>query len=248
MQDLADDISGATAPLSGALTLGLPPTVAEILATHLIQRTMEEYPEVKLRITSGFSGHVQDWLLRGKVDLGVAYEGQKSPSVKAHPIIIEQLFLIQSADGKGGLDGVPILARDALSGPLILPNPEHGLRSRVGSIAQKEKIDLSVVLEIDILPTMLAFVERGLGSTILPLVSVTRQVREGRLRRSKARPTGPRRRMTAWPELSARGTSGVFFPRRRRGPRRHRRCRASPAATSPHTPAPRPDRGRTSRG
>lgn len=181
MQDLADDISGATAPLSGVLTLGLPPTVAEILATHLIQRTMEEYPEVKLRITSGFSGHVQDWLLRGKVDLGVAYEGQKSPSVKAHPIIIEQLFLIQSADGKAGLDGVPILARDALSGPLILPNPEHGLRSRVGSIAQKEKIDLSVVLEIDILPTMLAFVERGLGSTILPLVSVTRQVREGRL-------------------------------------------------------------------
>ena len=38
-----------------------------------------------------------------------------------------------------------------------------------------------MVLEIDILPTMLAFVERGLGSTILPLVSVINQVRDGRL-------------------------------------------------------------------
>jgi len=64
---------------------------------------------------------------------------------------------------------------------LILPNPEHGLRGRVESIAHDERIDLNVVLEIDILPTMLAFVERGLGSTILPLVSVTPQVREGRL-------------------------------------------------------------------
>ncbi|KZL15483.1 HTH-type transcriptional regulator CynR [Pseudovibrio axinellae] len=181
MQDLAGDISGNTAPLSGTLRLGLPPTVSEILATHLIERTMEVYPEVKLRVISGFSGHVQDWLLRGKIDLGVAYAGQRSPSIKAQPIIIEQLFLIQSAKTRDGQDGVPISAREALVGPLILPNPEHGLRGHVDSIAVKEKIEMNVVLEIDILPTMLAFVEGGLGSTILPLVSVTRQIREEKL-------------------------------------------------------------------
>lgn len=181
VEDMAGDISGNRAPLSGKVTLGLPPTVSEILATHLIERTMTKFPDVKLRIISGFSGHVQDWLLRGKIDLGVAYEGQKSPSIKAQPIIIEQLFLIQTAKTDGARDGVPIPVRDALEKPLILPNPEHGLRGRVESIALDERIDLDVVLEIDILPTMLAFVERGLGSTILPLVSVINQVREGRL-------------------------------------------------------------------
>lgn len=179
--EMAGEISGNRTPLSGTVTLGLPPTVSEILATHMIERTLAEYPDVKLRIISGFSGHVQDWLLRGKIDLGVAYEGQKSPSIRSQPIIIEQLFLIQSATSEGGKDGVPIPVRDALEKPLILPNPEHGLRGRVESIAQDENIDLNVVLEIDILPTMLAFVERGLGSTILPLVSVINQVREGRL-------------------------------------------------------------------
>lgn len=181
VEDIAGEIAGSRARLSGTVTLGLPPTVAEILATHLIERTMAVYPDVKLRIVSGFSGHVQDWLLRGRVDLGVAYEGQKSPSVKAQPIIIEQLFLIQPAGGDGMHDGVPIPMREALSSPLILPNPEHGLRGRVETIAHDERIDLNVVLEIDILPTMLAFVERGLGNTILPLVSVINQVREGRL-------------------------------------------------------------------
>ena len=42
MEDLAGDISGHSAPLSGTVTLGLPPTVSEILATHLIERTMQE--------------------------------------------------------------------------------------------------------------------------------------------------------------------------------------------------------------
>ena len=181
VEDMAGDISGNRALVSGTVTLGLPPTVSEILATHLIERTMVSFPDVKLRIISGFSGHVQDWLLRGKVDLGVAYEGQRSPSIKAQPIIIERLFLIQSATTDGTRDGVPIVARDALARPLILPNPEHGLRGRIEAISHDERIELNVVLEIDILPTMLAFVERGLGSTILPLVSVINHVRDGRL-------------------------------------------------------------------
>lgn len=181
VEDMAGDISGGRAPLSGTLTLGLPPTVSEVLATHMIERTMVTYPDVKLRIISGFSGHVQDWLQRGKIDLGVAYEGQKSPSIKSQPILVEQLFLIQSAKAEGARDGVPIPFRDALEKPLILPNPEHGLRGRIDAIANDERINLNVVLEIDVLPTMLAFVERGLGSTILPLVSVLNQVRDGRL-------------------------------------------------------------------
>ncbi|MFN3526415.1 MAG: LysR family transcriptional regulator [Paracoccus sp. (in: a-proteobacteria)] len=181
VENLQVEITGAARTLSGTVTLGLPPTVAEILATHMIERTMQTYPDVKLRIVSGFSGHVQDWLMRGKVDLGVAYDGQRSAKIHAQAIIIEQLFLIQQAGADGGRDGVPVDAHDALSQPLILPNPEHGLRGRIESIAQERMIDLNVVLEIDILSTMLAFVERGMGSTILPLVSVIDQVRAGRL-------------------------------------------------------------------
>ena len=181
VQELAGEISGNLAPLSGTITIGLPPTVSEILATHLIERTMETYPDVKLRVISGFSGHVKDWLLRGKIDLGVAYEGQTSPSIKTRPIIIEQLFLIQSPDADGAKEGSPVSARAALAQPLILPDREHGLRGRIETIAQEADITLDIVLEVDILPTMLAFVERGLGSTILPRASVIQHVTSGRL-------------------------------------------------------------------
>lgn len=185
VESLADDLAGKRKVPSGTITLGLPPTVADILATHLIERTMAQYPKIDLRIVSGFSGHVQDWLLRGKIDLGVAYEGQVSPAIRAQPVILEQLFLICPA----GSDPAPLTCREALSRPLILPNPEHGLRGRVERFAREENITLTVALEIDVLPSILAFVERGMGATILPLVSVARQVREGTL---VARPIGPR--------------------------------------------------------
>lgn len=177
VEDLADELSGKRKVPSGTITLGLPPTVADILATHLIERTMAQYPRIDLRIVSGFSGHVQDWLLRGKIDLGVAYEGQVAPAIRAQPVIKERLFLICPAGG----DSDPVTCREALSQPLILPNPEHGLRGRVERFAREESISLNVALEIDVLPSILSFVERGMGATILPLVSVVRQVHEGTL-------------------------------------------------------------------
>jgi len=181
VDSLPHDIVGDTRTLSGTLTLGLPPTVADVLATHLLLRAMEVHPAVKLRISSGFSGHVRDWLTRGRIDLGVAYEGQSSTSVRTQPIILEQLFLIEAAAGTEGLDGTPITAEQALAMPMILPNPEHGLRGRVATIADSAGIVLDVVMEVDILPTLLAFVERGLGATILPIVSVIDRIRDGRL-------------------------------------------------------------------
>ena len=175
--ELAADVSGTRSAPSGTITLGLPPTVADILATHLIERTMKVFPQVNLRIASSFSGHVQDWLLRGKIDLGVAYEGQIAASIRTRPVILEELFLIRSAAS----DPAPVTIREALTGPLILPNVEHGLRGRIERYARAQDLSLDVVLEIDVLPSMLAFVERGMGSTILPLVSVLQKVREGTL-------------------------------------------------------------------
>jgi len=178
---LTNEFSGEHQALSGTLTLGLAPAVAGVLATHLIEQTFLEFPKVKLRINSGFSGHIHDWLLRGKADLAISYKGKISSSIRIQPIIQEQLFYIQAPKDDGFENDTPIQIENALNQPLILPNAEHVLRKQVNAIAQAAKIDLNVVLEVNILPTIVAFVERGLGNTILPLVSVINQVQAGLL-------------------------------------------------------------------
>ncbi|ASJ73261.1 LysR family transcriptional regulator [Granulosicoccus antarcticus] len=178
--DLIDDFSGTKRDLSGSLTLGLPPSVADVMAAHLIDRTLQIFPAVNLRITSGYSGHVQDWLSRGKIDLGIAYGGRQPHSVKVRPIIEEELFFIQKSD-EPTHDSSPIKRADALKQPLILPNQEHFLRMLIDTVAEAEGVAMNVVLELDILPTTLSCVERGMGSTILPMVSAFQHVRDGKL-------------------------------------------------------------------
>lgn len=151
--------------------------MAEVLATPLVAETLRLYPEVKLRITTGFSGHVQDWLQRGTIDIGVTYQGAKVPLVKVQPLLVERLFLIQPP----GSPQAPVPLREALASTAILPSPDHGLRKLIDQAALQNGVPLNIALEIDILPTLLAFVERGAGSTLLPLVSVFPLVRAGRL-------------------------------------------------------------------
>ncbi len=181
---LQGDIRSQDGQLRGALSLGLPPTVAAVLATPLIERTHLHHPDVKLKVVSGFSGHVQDWIQRGVVDLGVTYEGREPAAIKSRPLLQEELFLIErpARDAPRRPGTGPALSRQAaFARDLILPSGSHGLRNIVEKAARESGLALKIVLENDSLPTLVQLVKRGLGATILPLVSVFDEVRDGSL-------------------------------------------------------------------
>lgn len=195
---MVQDVIARDHRLRGTITLGVPPTVAEVLATPLVAETLRLYPEVKLRITTGFSGHVQDWLQRGTIDIGVTYQGAKIPLVKVQPLLMEQLFLIEPPGSQTG----PISLHEALTRTLILPSPDHGLRKLIDQAAAQNENPLNIALEIDILPTLLAFVERGAGSTILPLVSAFPLMQAGRLVARPIEAPGLGRMLVIWTSLN----------------------------------------------
>ncbi|WP_102225164.1 LysR family transcriptional regulator [Acidimangrovimonas sediminis] len=206
---MARDVAARDHRLRGTVTLGLPPTVAEVLATPLVAETLRLHPEVKLRIVSGFSGHVQDWLQRGTIDIGVTYQTGKVPLVRSHPLLLERLFLIEPAGSPEG----PVTLAEALGRNLILPSPDHGLRRLVDRAAREQGVTPHVGLEIDILPTLVAFVLRGAGSTILPLVSVFSQVNEGKLVARPIRSPALDRTLVIWTPLTRQATrlTGPFM-------------------------------------
>lgn len=202
LDSMVQDVVARDHRLRGTVTLGLPPTVAEVLATPLVAESLRLYPEVKLRITAGFSGHVQDWLQRGTIDIGVTYEGTKAPLVRSHPLLLERLFLIEPP----GAPATPVTFAEALTRDLILPSPGHGLRKLIENAAHQALIVPKVRLELDILPTLLAFVERGTGSTILPLVSVFRRVNEGLLAARPIEAPVLDRTLVLWTSLNRKGS------------------------------------------
>lgn len=179
VEQMISEVAGRDGELRGTVTLGLPPALAETLTVPLVDRFMSEYPHAMLRVASGFTGHVRDWLQRGTIDLGITYEFAPVRSARATSLLREQLYLV----GPPG-DGTtmePVTFASACERPFVLPSPAHGLRQIIDLVAAVHGAPMEVVLEIDVVSAILFFVERGMGRTILSMNSVEDMCRQGRL-------------------------------------------------------------------
>lgn len=155
--------------LGGDISFGLPPTVSEVLSGPLIEQFAKRHCDVRLRVASGYSAHVLDWLQNGSIDLAVVYEPrQKLPTIKVEPLITESLFLIERASDEAVSRAVTF--EEAARKRLVLPGRNHGLRMLVEASATRSGIEIDPVSETDSLPVQIDLVKRGFGATILPLV------------------------------------------------------------------------------
>jgi DNA-binding transcriptional LysR family regulator len=171
---------GRVALLSGDIAIGLPPTVADVLASALAVRIIKQYPQVKLRILSSYSGYILDALQRGGVDIAILYHGPAERTVKARPLLTERLMAIGPA-GRLAAGEAGIAFETLTRQPLILPSRRHGLRLLLDAAAARMGQELVPIVETDSLGVQIDLVRRGLGFTVLPLVAAFADVQAGRL-------------------------------------------------------------------
>jgi len=53
----------------GTIVLGMPPSVGVVLTAPLVQNFRAQFPQVSMRVIEGFSGHLLEWLVMGKIDV-----------------------------------------------------------------------------------------------------------------------------------------------------------------------------------
>lgn len=179
VEQAKEEITNQKSSLSGELSFGMPPTIAEVLSGPLIEKFASLYPGVRLRVVSGYSGHILDWLQKGALDLGVLYETNQLPTIRSRQLIVESLFLIRRS--QPDKQEAQVSFREALTERLILPSRQHGLRNLIDSVALRFDLVVTPVAETDSLPVQIDLVRRALGATILPLVSVFGLVAAGEL-------------------------------------------------------------------
>lgn len=163
----------------GQVVLGIPPTEGHFLIPPLVSRLRAQHPGLALKVIEAFSGHVNEWLVSGRLDVAVFYKLANTQQLITEELLTEGLYLI----GKGGLpaDNTPAALDEIQSMELILPSRSHGLRHLIEQAAAQRDLRLNVTLEADALLTIKALVEAGEGRTILPYPSVHRDVEAGRL-------------------------------------------------------------------
>ncbi|HEY6633944.1 MAG TPA: LysR substrate-binding domain-containing protein [Rhizobiaceae bacterium] len=186
---ILEQVSRATTELAalrsnprGTIVIGMPPSVGVVLTAPLVRSFRGAFPQISMRVIEGFSGHLLEWLVMGKIDVAVLYNAPRMNTLLAEPLLRDELFLLGAKDDPSALGPGPVEASTLAKLPMILPARPHGLRLLLNQVLGEAGIEPQIVLEVDAMPSTLRLVESGIGYTILSYSSVHQSVAEGRIK------------------------------------------------------------------
>lgn len=194
LEEIRAAVAEEDAPLRGHVSVGMPPTVADILSEPLVAAFRESHPEATLRIVSAYSGYLLDWMHRGEIDASILYDPKSARTLRLQPLLDEVLFLI-GPPGAGLSQNVPVDYGDLEGVRLLLPSANHGLRIILDKCATERGFSLSVPVEADSYSTLKGLVRGGHGQTILPLAPIHHDLTVGELCAAPLRNPVPMRRL-----------------------------------------------------
>lgn len=176
----ADDAMRAArlARMSGAVSVGMAPSTAAVMALPFIAAMRERYPNLRLRMVESLSGNLTSMIGARQLDLAILFNAERARHWSVMPLLEERLFLI----GARNLPRLPRRKKITLANlgdlPLILPSGSHGLRSLLDTASLHLKCELNVVAEIDGLAMLMDAVRAGYGATIQPGAAIARMTGE----------------------------------------------------------------------
>ena len=158
----------------GQVTIGMPSSIATVLAIELVQEFRRAFPNVSLKVMEGYSGHVLEWLTTARLDVAVLYDtpNLKGKTLRTDPILSDELFLIGSPKDPSRIGNGPVQSARLAEIPLVLPSRPHGIRILVDEAMDHNGLTANVQMEIDAMHSMIALAESGLGYTVLSYSSV----------------------------------------------------------------------------
>lgn len=172
--DVRTAVSVEDGRVSGAVSIGIASSTAQLCAVPLLSAVRKAHPEVVLSIHEGISSALTDALVAGKLDLAVVYASDATERLDSHHIVREP-FYFTTADAQARRDyaGRHDLALAELARwPLLLPSTPNGTRSALDKACARADVNYRIVGEVNSPMTQCASVLAGLGSTVLPWVSL----------------------------------------------------------------------------
>ncbi|MEU1017359.1 LysR substrate-binding domain-containing protein [Streptomyces sp. NPDC005900] len=172
VEALLEEADAVKAPFTGALRLGVIPTVAPYLLPTVIALVHETYPDLDLQVHEEQTSSLLDGLTAGRLDLLLLAVPLGVPGVTELPLFDEDFVLVTPLDHwLGGREGIPREALKELN--LLLLDEGHCLRDQALDICREAgRADAPVTTTAAGLSTLVQLVAGGLGVTLLPRTAV----------------------------------------------------------------------------
>ncbi|MFJ4031359.1 LysR family transcriptional regulator [Streptomyces griseoluteus] len=166
--------------VSGIVTVGLLESATGLLAEPLVDTIVRDHPGIELRLVTAYSGHLQQWLDDGDVDLTLLYNLAGTPSLNVEPLVRERLWAVAPPSASLRADE-PVPLEEAVSHPLVVPAAGHGLRTVIDGAVARARVEMKLVVQTNSLHVQRQLVRAGHGWTILPGVGIAEDVANGSL-------------------------------------------------------------------
>jgi LysR family nitrogen assimilation transcriptional regulator len=168
-----DEIRAHDAHPSGKIILGVTPTLCPVLVPELFARTRLHYPMIELKVVHAGMVRLEEMLLDGRIDLAVMSELSRSRLIVSTALAEEEMVLVTAPGARAA--GV-VSASELRRTTLILGD---GLRAAMDTLLAGFGIELKVEIELNDHETIRLMVQQGVGASILPHSSVTRECGRG---------------------------------------------------------------------
>jgi DNA-binding transcriptional LysR family regulator len=172
------EIRPSSGAVSGIVNVGLLPSTSDLLSSMLLRQLQQQYPQIRITITAGYAGHLQEWLEVGEIDVALLYSAKLSASLNVQPLVEEKLWFV-GLPGNGLRPGKPVTLNSMADRPIILPSRPHGLRILVDQVGQDNNLQLNVVAETNSMSVQKRLVLDGHGYTILPSIAIAQELAQG---------------------------------------------------------------------
>lgn len=179
-----DRARAEVAPTPGAVTgivsVGLLESTAELLAEPLVSAVLRLHPRIELRVLTAYSGHLQQWLDDGDLDLTLLYNLTNTPSLNVRALVREKLWVV--APPSAGLRAEsPVPVAHVARHPLVMPAPGHALRILIDRAVAQAQTEIEIAAQTNSMSLQKQLVQSGHGWTILPGAGIATDVAVGAL-------------------------------------------------------------------
>jgi LysR family carnitine catabolism transcriptional activator len=160
----------------GKVTVAALPSVCIFLLPPVLKKFSQDYPDINLQVTDCAGQEILAALNDKHIDFGISYS-QADKNLEATTLLKDALVIV--------CDQNHIFAQrkevrwsELANEPLVVMEKGTTIRTLIDSNAVSQDMKLDFILEPKLMPTAIAYVEAGLGVTILPSTGVGKNLPE----------------------------------------------------------------------
>ena len=191
VEDAKSSVAFEESHIAGSVVIGIAGSTAQLCAVPILSAARQRYPDIVLSIHEGVSNALVAALVAGKIDLAIVYASEATEKLDTLLVVSEPLFFATTdVNAKREYAGRSSVKLSELARwPMLVQSVPGATRAAIDRACAAENIRYTVVAEVNAPSSLNASVLAGLGSAVLPWVSVELiQASEGLLVRPLANP------------------------------------------------------------